>query len=88
MLTVCVCVTFTFSPLLLLIRYQEERPWVSDEDKMLAWLSVCARCISFAYGLADATAIPGPRHLLPYESPERCHLSDTGLPMLLGKGGC
>ena len=51
MLIVCACVTFTFSPLLLLIRYQEERPWVSDEDKMLAWLSVCCEvhitCIWF-----------------------------------------
>ena len=34
----------------------------------------------FAYGPADATAIPKPHHLLPHLNPDWFYLSDTGLP--------
>jgi len=34
-----------------------------------------ARCRLFAYGPADATAIPKPHHLLPHLNPDRSDLS-------------
>jgi len=41
----------------------------------------------FAYGPADATAIPIPHHLLPYLNPDWFYLSGTGLPRLSWKRG-
>jgi len=38
-------------------------------------------------GPADATAIPKPRHLLPYLNPDWVYLSGTGLPRLSWKRG-
>ena len=38
-----------------------------------------ARCRLFAYGPADATAIPKPHHLLPHSNPDWFYLSGTGL---------
>ena len=40
------------------------------------------RCRLFAYGPADATAIPKPHHLLPHLNPDWFYLSGTGLPRL------
>ena len=36
----------------------------------------------FAYGPADATAVPKPHHLLPQLNPDWFYLSGTGLPRL------
>jgi len=41
-----------------------------------------AWCRLFAYGLADATAIPKPHHLLPRSNPDWVYLSGTDLPRL------
>jgi len=41
-----------------------------------------ARCRLFAYGPADATAIPKPQCLLPHLNPDWFYLSGTGLPRL------
>ena len=38
-----------------------------------------ARCRLFAYGPADAIAIPKPHHLLPHSNPDWFYLSGTGL---------
>ena len=46
-----------------------------------------ARCRLFAYGPADATAFPKPRHLLPHLNPDWFYLSGTGLPRLYWKTG-
>jgi len=46
-----------------------------------------ARCRLFAYGPADATAIPKPRHLLPHFNADCFYLSDTGLPMFSWQRG-
>ena len=46
-----------------------------------------ARCKLFAYGPADATAIPKPHHLLPHLNPHWFYLSGTGLPRLSWKRG-
>jgi len=46
-----------------------------------------SKCRLFAYGPADATAIPKPRHLLPDLNPEWFYLSDVGLPRLSWKRG-
>jgi len=40
------------------------------------------RCRLFAYGPADAAAIPKPHHLLPHLNPDWFYLSGTGLPRL------
>ena len=44
-----------------------------------------ARYRLFAYGAADATAVPEPRHLLPHLNPNWFYLSVTGLRMLSWK---
>ena len=41
----------------------------------------------FAYGPADATAIPKPNLLVPHLNPEWFYLSRTGLPRLSWKRG-
>ena len=46
------------------------------------------RCRLFAYGPADATAIPEPHRLLPHLNPDWFYLSGTGLPRLSWKRGC
>ena len=46
-----------------------------------------ARCTLFAYGPADATAIPKPHHLLPHLNPDWLYLSCTNLPRLSWKRG-
>jgi len=46
-----------------------------------------ARCRLFAYGPADATAIPKPHHLLSRLNPDWFYLSGTGLPRLSWKRG-
>ena len=38
-----------------------------------------ARCRLFAYGPADATAIPKPHHLLPHLNPDWLYISGTGI---------
>jgi len=40
------------------------------------------RCRLFAYGSADASAIPKPQHLMPHLNPHWFYLSGTGLPRL------
>jgi len=45
-----------------------------------------ARCRLFAYGPADATAVPKPSRLLPRLNPDWFYLSGTGLPM--SANGC
>ena len=45
------------------------------------------RCRLFAYGPADATAIPKPHHLLPHLNRDCFYLSGTGLPRLSWKVG-
>ena len=69
-----------FSALTLLVGWQEEHPtcktWV-----MRCWCGYLsgARCRFFAYGPADATAIPEPHHLLPHLNPDWFSLYGTGL---------
>jgi len=46
-----------------------------------------ARCRLFAYGPADATAIPKPCHLLTHLNPDYFYLSGTVLPRLSWKRG-
>jgi len=61
-----------FSALTLLTGLQEEHP-ASRNWVMKCWCGYLsgARCRSFAYGLADATAIPKPHYLLPPLNPDR-----------------
>jgi len=51
------------------------------------WFSVRsgARCRVFAYGPADATAIPKPHHLLPFVNPDYFYVFGTGLSRLSWK---
>ena len=71
----------SFSALILLVGCQEEhqacKNWV-----MRCWCGyLCgARCRLFAYGPADATAIPKPDHLLPHLNPDWFYLSGIGSP--------
>jgi len=52
---------------------------------MVICLQGGAECRLFAYGPADATAIPEPHHLLPHLNPYWFYLSGTGLPRLSWK---
>ena len=52
---------------------------------MIIRLEQAARCRLFAYGPADATAIPKPHHLFPHLNPDMFYLSGTGLPGCPGK---
>jgi len=77
-----------FGALMLLVRRQEEHPGCRN------WVMECwcgrlsaARCRLFAYGPANATAIPKPHHLLPHLNPDWFYLSGTGLPRLSWKRG-
>ena len=49
---------------------------------MVVVVVVVARCRLFAYGPADATATPIPRHLLRHLNPDWFYLSGTSLPRL------
>ena len=84
-----ICYTFqAFNALTLLVGRQEKHPacktWV-----MRCWCGHLsgARCRLFAYGPADATAIPKPHNLLPHLKPDWLYLSGTGLPRLSWKRG-
>ena len=78
----------TFSALTLLVGCQEEhtacKNWV-----VKCWCGYLSglRCRLFAYGPADATAIPNPHHLLPHLNQDWFYLSGTGLPRLSRKRG-
>jgi len=48
---------------------------------------VCLECRLFAYGPADATAIPKRYHLLPHLNPDWFYLSGIGFPRLFWKRG-
>ena len=52
-------------------------------DEVLVWFSVWSRL--FAYGPADATAIPKPHRLLPRLNPDWFYLFGTGLTRLSWK---
>jgi len=80
--------SYAFSDLTPLAGHQEEHPACKN------WLMRClcgclsgARCRLFAYGPADATAIPKPHHLLPHLNPDWLYLSCTNLPRLSWKRG-
>ena len=83
-------VVFAFSALTLSVGLgrQEEHPACRDWA-MGCWCSDLpgARCILFAYGAADATAIPKPHSLLPHLNPDWFYLSGTGLLRLSCKRG-
>ena len=55
-----------FSALTLLVLHQEQHWPVKIERWGVGGVICGARCRLFAYGSADATAIPKPRHLLPH----------------------
>jgi len=78
--------TLTFSASTLLAGRQKEHP------ACINWLMRCwsgylsgARCRLFAYGPADATAIPKPHRLLPRLNPDWFYLFGTGLTRLSWK---
>jgi len=77
-----------FSALTLLVGCQEEH--LACKNRVMRcccdYLSG-ARCILFAYGPADATATPKPRHLLRHFNPDLSNLSGTVLPRLSWKRG-
>ena len=66
-----VFVNATFSALTLLVGHEEEHP-ACKYSVVRCWCGYLsgARCRLFAYGLADATAIPKPHHLLPHLNPD------------------
>jgi len=78
----------TFSALTPLVGRQEEHP-ACKNGVMRCWCGCLsgAMCRSFAYGPADATAIPKPHHLLPHSNPDWFYLSGTGLPRLFWNRG-
>ena len=67
-----VFVSATFSALTLLVGHEEEHP-ACKYSVVRCWCGYLSgtRCRLFAYGLADATAIPKPHHLLPHLNPDR-----------------
>jgi len=70
------------SRLLLPFWYRPTRV-VLEKGPLNGCVCVCCCCVPadlFAYGPADATAIPKPHHILP--SPDSFHFSGTGLPRL------
>jgi len=79
-------VLYAFSALTLLVGRQKEHPtcknWV-----MRCWYGYLSaeRCRLFAYGPADATAVPKPHHLLPHFNPDCFYLSGPCLPCCPGK---
>jgi len=78
-------ILIAFSALTLLVRHQEEH-LVCKNWATRCWCGYLsgARCRQFAYGPADATAIPKLHHHLPYLNPD---CSGTGLPRLSWKRG-
>jgi len=77
-----------FSALTLLVGHQEEHP--ASKKMISCWCGYLSevKCRLFAYGPADATAIPKPHHLLHHLYPDWFYLSGTGLPRLSWKRGC
>jgi len=75
--------TVQYSALTLLVGRQEEHPACKHRVMRCCcgYLSGTT-CRLFAYGPADATAIPEPQHLLPDLNPAWVYLSGTGLPWL------
>ena len=65
-----------FHALTLLVGCQEEYP-ACKNGVVVCWCGYLsgARCRLFAYGPADATAIPKPHHLLPHLNPDWFYLS-------------
>jgi len=60
----------------------------SPRKRAVKRVCVCiVEIVYFAYGPADATAIPKPHHLLPDLNPDWFYLSGTGLPGLSWKIG-
>ena len=84
--TNCVCVCYAFSALTLLVWWLKEHP-ACKNWLMRYWCGYPsgARCRLFAYGPADATAIPKPHHVLPHLNPDWFYLSGTGIPKLSWK---
>jgi len=75
-----------FSALTMLIGRPEEHSAYKNLRDECGYLSE-VRCRLFAYGPADATAIPKPHQLLPHLNPDWFYLSGTGLPRLSWKRG-
>jgi len=79
---------FAFRALTLLVGCEDEHP-ACKNCVMRCWYG----CLSgawyglFAYGPADATAIPKPHHLLLHLNPDWFYFSGTGLPRLSWKRG-
>ena len=65
--------------------------WKSIRPLKIEWwgvgVVVCLECRLFAYGPADATAIPKRYHLLPHLNQDWFYLSDIGFPRLFWKRG-
>jgi len=78
-----VFVSATFSALTLLVGHEEEHP-ACKYSVVRCWCGYLsgARCRLFAYGPADATAIPKPHRLLPHLNADWFYFSGTGLPRL------
>jgi len=85
-LLLSVVTVLPFSALTLLVWSQEEHPVCKNYRCCCCSLSE-ARCRLFAYGPADATAIPKPHHLLPHSNPDWFYFSGTDLPRLSWKRG-
>ena len=79
-------VLYAFSALTLLVGRQKEHPTCKNW-MMRCWYGYLSaeRCRLFAYGPADATAVPKPHHLLPRFNPDCFYLSGTCLPCCPGK---
>jgi len=77
------------SALTLLVERQEEH-LACKNGALSCWCGYFsgARCRLFAYGPADATAIPKSDHLLPGLNSDWFYLSGTALPRLSWKRGC
>jgi len=71
------------SALTLFVGRQEEHPACKkmSDEVICGYLSVL-RCRLFAFGPADANAIPKPHHLLPHLNPDLFYLSGTSFPRL------
>ena len=81
-------VNFAFSAVTLLVGHQEEHPACKNRV-MRCWCRYLSgvRCRLFAYGPADATAVPKPGHLFAHLNPDWFYFSSPGLPRLSWKRG-
>jgi len=57
----------------------------TKNERWGAGVIICLQWRAVAYGLANATAVPKPHHLLPHENPECFYIAGTGLPGCPGK---